>query len=179
MLEYDFPRDSERALCLQQNSLPCQHKSCQSSNNQCKCELSSISDGGSVTWYEPLPVKTVLSAGDDPTPAEMKIFEGHPASLSWNFSFTSLTLFAVTIKFEGLTLATSGPGGLAASVKASLEDKFNFTWISQRLTLVIFNVTTAYDESKGKFSCELTTSETGWIRKIQVKVVGKGKYFLT
>ena len=56
---------------------------------------------------------------------------------------------------------------------AAHKDKFNFTWISQRLTLVIFNVTAAYDGSKGEFSCELITSEGGWIRKIQVKIVGK------
>ena len=103
----------------------------------------------------------------------MKLFEGYPASLRWNFSLTSVTLFSVTIKFDTDTLAISGPGGSSATVAASFKDKFNFTWISQRLTLVIFNVTAAYDESKGKFSCELATFEGGWIRKIQVKIVGK------
>ena len=103
----------------------------------------------------------------------MKLFEGYPASLSWNFSLTSVTLYAVTIKFDTDSLATSGPGGLTATVVDRFKDKFNFTWISQRLTLVIFNVTAAYDESKGKFSCELTTSNGPWIRKIQVKIVGK------
>ena len=103
----------------------------------------------------------------------MKLFEGNPASLSWNFSLTSVTLFSVTIKFDIDALVVSGPGGSAATVATASKDKFNFTWISQRLTLVIFNVTAAYEESKGKFSCELTTSEGGWIRKIQVKIVGK------
>ena len=55
------------------------------------------------------------------------------------------------------------------------RDKFNFTWISKRLTLVIFNVTAAYDKSKGKFICEFTTSQGGWRRLIQVKIVGKHK----
>ena len=103
----------------------------------------------------------------------MKLFEGYPASLSWNFSLTSLTLFAVIIKFDTVSLVTSGPGGSSAKVVDAFKDKFNFTWISQRLTLVIFNVTAAYDESKGKFSCELITAEGVWIRKIQVKIVGK------
>ena len=103
----------------------------------------------------------------------MKLFEGYPASLSWNFSLTSVTLYGVTIKFDADSLATSGPGGLTATVVDRFKDKFNFTWISQRLTLVIFNVTAAYDESKGKFSCELTTSEGAWIRKIRAKIVGK------
>ena len=103
----------------------------------------------------------------------MKLFEGYPASLSWNFSLTSVTLFSVIIRFNTDTLALSGPGGSAAQVRDAYKDKFNFTWISQRLTLVIFNVTAAYDGSKGKFSCELITSEGGWIRKIQVKIVGK------
>ena len=103
----------------------------------------------------------------------MKLFEGYPASLSWNFSLTSVTLFSVTIRFNTDSLALSGPGGSAAQVLDAYKDKFNFTWISQRLTLVIFNVTAAYDGSKGKFSCELITSEGGWIRRIQVKIVGK------
>ena len=85
-----------------------------------------------------------------------------------------MTLFAVTIKFNTDTLALSGPGGSAAQVMAAHKDKFNFTWISQRLTLVIFNVTAAYDESKGKFSCELATAEGAWIRKIHIKIVGRG-----
>ena len=79
----------------------------------------------------------------------------------------------MNIKFFTDTLALSGPGGSVAQVRDAYQDKFNFTWISQRLTLVIFNVTAAYDESKGKFSCELTTAEGPWIRKIQVKIVGK------
>ena len=103
----------------------------------------------------------------------MNLFEGYPASLNWNFSLTSVTLFSVTIKFNTETLALSGPGGSSAKVVDAHKDKFNFTWISQRLTLVIFNVTAAYDESRGKFSCELATSEGAWIRKIQVKIVGK------
>ena len=79
----------------------------------------------------------------------------------------------MNIKFFTDTLAFSGPGGSAAQVRDAYKDKFNFTWISQRLTLVIFNVTAAYDESKGKFGCELATAEGPWIRKIQVKIVGK------
>ena len=38
---------------------------------------------------------------------------------------------------------------------------------------MIFNVTAAYDESNGEFSCELLTGTGGWFRRIQVKVVGK------
>ena len=77
------------------------------------------------------------------------------------------------MRFNTDSLAISGPGGSAAQVRDAYKDKFNFTWISQRLTLVVFNVTAAYDESKGKFSCELTTAEGAWIRKIRVKIVGK------
>ena len=85
----------------------------------------------------------------------------------------------MTLKFEADVLAASGPGGSSATVAAAVKDKFNFTWISQRLTLVIFNVTAAYDESKGKFSCELNAAGGVWIRKIRVKIVGKGNYSLT
>ena len=38
---------------------------------------------------------------------------------------------------------------------------------------IMLHTPDAYDGSKGKFSCELITSEGGWIRKIQVKIVGK------
>ena len=103
----------------------------------------------------------------------MKLLEGYPASLSWSFSLTSVNLFAVSIKFVTAELAFSGPGGSAAQVRDAYKDEFNFIWISQRLTLVIFNMTAAYDERIGKFSCQLTTAEGGWIRKIQVKIVGK------
>ena len=109
----------------------------------------------------------------------MKLFEGRPASLTWNFSLASVSLYSVTIEFDTVTLVTSGPSGPAATVAALFKDKVNFTRISDRLTLVILNLTAAYEESKGKFSCELATSEGGWIRKIQVKIVGKGNYSLT
>ena len=89
-----------------------------------------------------------------------------------------MTLFSVTIKFDFDTLVVSGPGGSGATVATAFKDKFNFTWISQRLTLVIFNVTAAYEKSKEEFSCELATNEGAWIRKIQVKIVSKGNYSL-
>ena len=130
-----------------------------------------ISDGTSITWYEPLPVKTASASGDDLTPAETKLLEGHPGSLSWNFSLTSVAVFAVNIKFNSDSLAI-GPTS-AVNVPDGFKDRFNVTKISQRFTLVIFNVTAAYDESNGEFSCELITGTGGWFRRIQVKVVGK------
>ena len=89
---------------------------------------------------------------------------------------TSVTPFVVSIQFDTNVLAVSGPGGSSARVNDGYKDKFNFTWISQRLTLVIFNVSAAYDESKGKFNCHLVAAEGTWNRKIQVKIVGKGTY---
>ena len=114
-----------------------------------------------------------MSAGEDPTPAKKQLFEGYRASLSWNFSLTSVTLFLVAIWFNNERLTISGPGGLSARVDDPYKDKFNFTWISQRVTLIIFDVTAAYDESKGNFSCELFAAEGTWTRKLQVKIVGK------
>ena len=126
-------------------------------------------------WYEPLPVKTTSTAGDDLTPAETRLLEGYPGSLSWNFSLTSVTVFAVIIKFNSESLA-AGPTVSAVNVADDFKDSFNITKISQRLTLVIFNVTAAYDESNGQFGCELLTLTGGWFRKVQVKIVGK--YYL-
>ena len=131
-----------------------------------------ISDGASVTWHEPLPVKTISTVGNDLGPAETKLLEGYPGSLSWNFSLTSVNPYAVVIKFNTKSLA-GGPTVSAVNVADDLKDKFNITKISQRLTLVIFNVTAAYDESNGQFSCELLSLAGGWNRKIQVKIVGK------
>ena len=131
-----------------------------------------ISDGASVTWYEPLPVKTTTTAGDDLTPAETKLLEGYPGSLSWNFSLTSVNPYAVVIKFNTESLA-GGQTVSAVNMGDDVKDRFNITTVSQRLTLVIFNVTAAYDESNGQFSCELLSLAGGWNRKIQVKTVGK------
>ena len=131
-----------------------------------------IADGQSVTWFEPPPVKTTSTASDDLTPAETKLLEGNPGSLSWNFSLTSVNVFAVGIKFKDDSLAI-GPTVSAVNVPDNLKDRFNITKISQRLTLVIFNVTAAYDESNGQFSCGLLTVTGQWIRKIRVKTVGK------
>ena len=98
--------------------------------------------------------------------------EGYPGSLSWNFSLTSVNPYAVLIKFNDDSLA-GGPTVSAVNVADEHKDRFNITKISQRLTLVIFNMTAAYDESKGQFSCELLSLAGGWIRRIQVKIVGK------
>ena len=53
------------------------------------------------------------------------------------------------------------------------KDRFNVTWVSQRATLIIFNVTDADDKRNGEFSCELSTFDGLWSRKIQVEVLGK------
>ena len=77
----------------------------------------------------------------------------------------------MSINFNAEILAI-GPTS-AVNVPDNVKDRFNITKISQRFTLVIFNLTAAYDESNGKFSCELLTVTGKWYRKIQVKVLGK------
>lgn len=86
---------------------------------------------------------------------------------------TSVTLFAAGVKFNSDVLANSGPEGSAAKVQGVFKDRFNFTWISQRLTLVIFNVTAADGESNGAFRCELNTLEGFWNREIRLKIIGE------
>ena len=98
--------------------------------------------------------------------------EGYPGSLSWNFSLTSVTVFAVSIQFNDDSLAL-GQSVSTVNVPDNLKDRFNISKVSQRLTLVIFNVTAAYDESYGQFSCQLLTVTGKWRRKIEVKIVGK------
>ena len=79
------------------------------------------------------------------------LLEGNPGSLSWNFSLTSVTFFAVSIQFNSDSLAI-GQTVSAVNVPDSFKDRFNITQISQRLTLVIFNLTAAYDKNNGQFS---------------------------
>ena len=66
------------------------------------------------------------------------------------------------------------PSTGVAAVLPGFEGRFNIIWISQRATLVIFNMT---EEGDGEFGCKLSTVEfvTGkeWKRRLKVVVVGK------
>ena len=134
-----------------------------------------ISDGGSVTWYEPLPVETISDHNVDHTANKVQALEGFPKELSWNFSFTSdLSFNSLTIALDGTNVAAAQSSG-AAGIQSGFTERFNFSWIpTQEFTLVIFNVTA---DDNATFTCVLTLAEgifsNPWESRIQVNVVGK------
>jgi len=79
----------------------------------------------------------------------------------------------VDLTLNGKKIAFVAPSSGDAGPVLGLEGRFNATWISQRATLIIFNVT---EDDDGEFGCELNTFQGGtnkiWKRKMKVEVVG-------
>ena len=139
--------------------------------------MSSTSDAvGSVTWFAPPPVETVTNHNLIAHTNSTKLRQGSAnVHLNWEFSLTSeLNLILVTLKFDSLTVGTIVPSSGAAAADAAVTSRFNVSWVAQRATLSIFDVTTA---DEGLFTCELNTFEGStnkiWRRSIDVSVVGK------
>lgn len=115
------------------------------------------------------------------TPAYQSFFKGSYATLSWNFTISpNLQLITVSINFNGQKAATIVASNNLAGVGDKFKGQFNISWISQKATLSILNVTDA--EDKGEFTCELNTfegvSNKIWSHTIQVNVIGKPYYFI-
>ena len=135
-----------------------------------------ISDGVSVTWYEPPPEETLSDHNLDHKLKTVRLLEGVTDSpLSWNFSFSS------DLSFNGLTVTFDGGnvGGVLSSGQAGLQNPFDqrysFSWIAtEKFTLIISNVT---DGDSGMFTCALILCQgfscNNWESTIKVEVVGK------
>ncbi|XP_068686976.1 tyrosine kinase receptor Cad96Ca-like isoform X2 [Montipora foliosa] len=133
------------------------------------------SDAGNLTWIEPLPFQIVPDSDVVEHLNSTKLIEGTiNATLSWQFSLSEFTFESLTITFDGTAIAgvqSSGQG-----VNSGFKDKYELNWIlgSQRVTLVIFQVTTA---ENGTFTCEVSAQTVGaftatrWRSNIQVDVV--------
>ena len=140
-----------------------------------------ISDGASVTWYEPLPVETISDHNVDHSKSTQLREGSINASLSWNFSLSEdLSLISLNLKFNNGFIGGVSPQGQAGIAGAYIE-RFQFIWIpSKRATLIIYNVTMV---DNGTFSCDVTVydsvdfSSKTWTSKIQVNVVGKPSKF--
>ena len=118
-----------------------------------------ISDGASVTWYEPLPVETISDHNVDHS-NRTQLREGSiNASLSWNFSLLEdLSLMSLNLKFNDCPLGGVSPQGQAGIAGAYIE-RFQFIWIpSERATLIIYNVTTV---ENGTYCCGVTVFDSG------------------
>jgi len=137
-----------------------------------------ISDGD-ITWYEPPPVETISDVAVIRT-VDTNLTEGFMNELTWNFSLSEgSSVITVKIKLNTDTVVATYIQSLArVTVPQDFQNRFNFTWIPTKATLLIFSVSSA---DNGEFTCEVfSADESGtptWNRNIQVNVLGKlGNY---
>ena len=141
-----------------------------------KLEILDISDGVSVTWYEPPPEETLSDHNLDHKLKTVRLLEGVADSpLSWNFTFSSdLSFEGLTVTFKGVNVAGVRSSGQAGLANPS-DQRYNFSWIAtEKFTLIISNVT---DGDSGMFTCALNLCQRfichNWESTIKVEVVGK------
>jgi len=134
-----------------------------------------ISDGASITWYEPPPVETIADTAVTRT-VDRNLTEGFMRELTWNFSLsTGSSIITVTVEYKSsTTVATYIQQTQTVTVAEGLRDRFNLTWIPTKATLIMFNVTSDDNE---EFTCAVLSVDgsgaSTWKRKIQVTVLGK------
>ncbi|KAK2547306.1 hypothetical protein P5673_032806 [Acropora cervicornis] len=131
-----------------------------------------VSDGGSITWFDPPPFETVTDSAII-SAVNKTLIRGFPdEELSCNFSLTAdLSLITVSMKYGASTIATYLQSQQALSVDPTFVSRLNATWVPNKLTLILFSVT---DAGKGEYRCEVVTyagSVQTWVRKIQVSLV--------
>ena len=101
----------------------------------------------------------------------IQLHEGsNDKALNWRFTLEQgFNLVLVTLQFDGSGVATVSSSGVV-NLNPVFTSRFNVSWVSGHVTLVIFNVSTS---DEGVFSCLLTDgSGNQWKRNIQVAVVG-------
>ena len=101
----------------------------------------------------------------------IQLYEGsNNELLNWRFTLEQgFNLALVTLQFDGSGVATVSSSGVVTP-NPVFTSRFNVSWVSGHVTLVIFNVSTS---DEGVFSCLLTDgSGNQWKRNIQVAVVG-------
>ena len=101
----------------------------------------------------------------------IQLYEGsNNELLNWRFTLEQgFNLFSVILQFDGSGVATLSSSG-EVNPNPVFTSRFNVSWVSGHVTLVIFNVSTS---DEGVFSCRLTdVSGNQWKRNIQVAVVG-------
>lgn len=133
-----------------------------------------ISDAGSITWHEPPPSQIVRD--DRVTFTSFKILtkRSFNEELSFNFSLTAdLAIVFVTIQLDGNVVASYLPSLATVTVESAYFSRFNATWVPNKLTLIVLNVTSA---DTGQYCCAVLTTGSGinrWKRIIEVEVFGK------
>ena len=143
---------------------------CMTSLKLTKC---SLSDGGSITWFEPPPVETTADANDIRTYSTSLLEGSTNVELNWNFSLTQdLTFSRLDLQLGSSTVATVSQSG-QSDISTIFRGRVNVRWIPQKVSLTILKVSTHDD---GEFSCIVTTfrgGSIGWRRKIKVTVLGE------
>ena len=133
-----------------------------------------VSDGGSITWYDPPAIETVTTPSSISSANKSLVKGSMNAELNCNFSLTTdLRLIVVSMKFGITPVATYLRSQQALSVVQGFRSRFNATWVPSSLTLILLNVTSA---DEGEYLCEVMTfgrSVYTWVRKIQVSLLGK------
>ena len=127
-------------------------------------------DAQGIRWSEPPPVETVTDHTLVHTNS-IQLYEGsNNELLNWRFTLEQgFNLFSVILQFDGSGVATVSSSG-DVNPNPVFTSRFNVSWVSGHVTLVIFNVSTS---DEGVFSCLLTdVSGNQWKRNIQVAVVG-------
>ena len=127
-------------------------------------------DAQGITWSEPPPVETVT----DHTLVQTNSIQLHEGSndqvLNWRFTLQQgFNLVFRSLQFGNSGVATVSSSGMV-NPNPVFTSRFNVSWVSGHVTLVIFNVSTS---DEGVFTCQLTdVSGNQWKRNIQVAVVG-------
>ena len=96
-----------------------------------------ISDGSSITWYEPPPVETITDTNSIRT-VDRNFTKGFEEQLSWNVSLPSgSTIITVTLELASINriVATYVAQPVSLSVSSGFQDRFNVIWIPSKITL--------------------------------------------
>ena len=127
------------------------------------------SDAQSITWYEPPPVTTISDSQEVHT-SRTQFYEGSiNEQLNWRFSATQTVQF-VTLRLDDTVVANILPSTEEVTVSKDFTSRFNITWATGHITVVMYKVTTS---DKGVFSCQLSVPGNVWRSNIQVVVLGK------
>ena len=143
---------------------------------KCNCVLKySASDGGSVTWFEPAPVRTTSDPNEVLPTINLKFYESSPATLKWSYNFTAVSILLVILKFNGVGIVNY-QNGQTGVVYDQFQERFSGSFTPQSASLFISPVTAADDKANGIYTCELIASNSDvWVRAIQVQVIGEFK----
>ncbi|XP_022807273.1 hemicentin-1-like [Stylophora pistillata] len=138
--------------------------------------MRSPSDGGSVRWYEPIPVKTLSDSAEVLPPVIVSANEGEPTTLNWNYSLT-LGLAFGNLKFNNDGIVTAADDKANGEFSCSLIDGYSHTWkraiqvqvlVSAKIT-GIKGVQTVHEGSNLQLTCEASgrpEPNISWVKQM-------------